>query len=255
MKILVVEDEPAAAKRLVKMIKECEGEQKYEIVGQLDSVQAVIDWWKNHDPPELLFLDIHLADGSSFEIFNEIKVEQPIIFTTAYDEYALKAFQVNAIDYLLKPIKSHELEQAILKYKATHSPAKINYTELVNLLAPDKMTKRFMIKIGQQIQIIDLQDVAYFYTQDKITFLMDKNGKRYPIDESLEKLEEIVKRIPNTFFRINRQFIVSLGSIEKMYAYSKSRVKLSLNPSCKLETIVSTERSPIFKKWLVGDVG
>ncbi len=249
MKVLIIEDEEAAARRLHKLIREID--PSMEIVAELDSIESTLTWLNNHGLPDLIFLDIHLADGSSFEIFNHIKIEKPVIFTTAYDQYALQAFQVNALDYLLKPIKRQELEHAIEKYRKWQGEWRTDYRELTKLLQKDIASKRFLIKLGQTIRVVDLQDAAYFYTESKITFLVSKDGKRYPLDISLEKVEEMAD--PQTFFRINRQFIVNINAIKEMYAYSKSRVKLELIPRCDLDTVVSTERSPVFKKWLTGE--
>lgn len=250
MKILIVEDEERAAKRLEKLIKELD--TSIEVLAHLDSVEAVVEWFNLNDTPALIFMDIHLADGSAFEIFNQIKIAQPIIFTTAYDDYAIQAFKVNAIDYLLKPIKKEEVKIAINKFKSSHTQDNFNYDDLAKLLQNGgaKKIKRFLIRVGQTLKTVDVNDVAYIYTEDKITFLISNEGKRYPIDYSLEKLEaELDKEI---FFRINRQFIVRVSAITKMVTVSKSRVKLYLEPSSS-ETIVSTERSGKFKKWLVGE--
>lgn len=249
MKVLIIEDEAAAARRLRKLILEIDS--GIEVIGQLDSIEGTINWLDQHELPALIFLDIHLADGSSFEIFKYKKVEQPIIFTTAYDEYALQAFKLNAIDYLLKPIKRQELVLAINKYKKWQSPSPFDYSKLAKVLQKDQPQRRFLIRVGQSFRIVEMKDVAYFYTENKITFLVTKTEKRYPIDFSLEKLEEEIDK--NSFFRINRQFIISIASIKNMYAYSKSRVKIDLKPACKLESVVSTERSPHFKRWLAGE--
>ncbi len=251
MKILIIEDEDAAARRLQKMVKEITPES--EVVGQLDSVEAVLNWLQDNELPELIFMDIHLADGSSFEIFNHVQIEKPVIFTTAYDQYAIQAFKVNAIDYLLKPIKRQELEQAIEKYKKWRGGARMDYARLARALQGEQFNRRFLIRIGQSIRVVEMKEAAYFYTESKITFVVTKEGKRYPLDYSLEKLEEMAD--PQVFFRINRQFIVNIDAIKEMYAYSKSRVKLELLPPCDLDTVVSTERSPYFKKWLVGEEG
>jgi len=248
MKVLIIEDEPAAARRLAKIIHEID--QGIEIVDPLDSIEASLLWFENHPLPDLIFMDIHLADGSSFEIFNHIQIVKPVIFTTAFDQYALQAFKVNAIDYLLKPIKKTELEQALAKYRAWAKPPDFDYVALANAVQRDEYNKRFIIRFGQNIKVVEFRDAAYFYTEDKITFLITKEGKRYPIEQSLEKLEEMAD--PRTFFRINRQFIVNIEAIKDMYAYSKSRVRLTLVPPCDKETVVSTERSPVFKKWLEG---
>ncbi|RMG88727.1 MAG: DNA-binding response regulator, partial [Bacteroidetes bacterium] len=154
-------------------------------------------------------------------------------------------------DYLLKPIKKNELEAAINKYKSRHEIPAFDYKALAEMMNADQYNKRFLIRFGQQIRVVEMRDCAYFYTQDKVTFLVTKAGKRYPIDYSLEKLEEMAD--PRTFFRINRQFIINIEAIKEMYAYSKSRVKVELTPPCDLDTIVSTERSPHFKKWLIGE--
>ncbi len=246
MNILIIEDEAAAARRLVKMISELFPEAV--VLTQLESIIDSIAWLNSQPAPDLILLDIHLADGASFEIFQHCQVNTPIIFTTAYDQYAIQAFQVNAVDYLLKPIKREELQKAVQKYLAHYQQQKVDYSELAKAMQMEQRDKRFLIKLGQQIRLVDIKDIAYAYTESKITFLVTFEGKRYPVDHSLEKLEEL---LPNQdFFRINRQFIIGLQSIDTMLAYSKSRVKLNLNPPCELETIVSVERSPFFKKWL-----
>ena len=249
MKVLIIEDEDAAARRLQKLIKEID--PSIEVASQLDSIESVLNWLDDNKLPDLVFMDIHLADGSSFEIFQHVKVEKPVIFTTAYDQYAIQAFKVNSVDYLLKPLKKAELEQAIQKYYKWHEKSSVDYNELARAIQGDQYNKRFLIRIGQSIRVVEMKDAAYFYTENKITFIITKEGKRYPLDQSLEKLEEILD--PQAFFRINRQFIVGIDAIREMYAYSKSRVKVALNPPCEMETIVSTERSPHFKKWLTGE--
>lgn len=249
MKVLIIEDEQRAAQRLEKLIKEID--VSIEIIDQLDSIESVIEWFDTQNAPDLLFMDIHLADGSAFEIFNHTKIKKPIIFTTAYDQYAIDAFKVNAVDYLLKPIKKEALEIAIKKYKDLQPDTLIDYSELAKHLQKDqsKGIKRFLIRMGKHLRTVEIEDAVYFYTENKITFLISKKGKRYPIDFSLEKLEEELDS--NLFFRINRQFIISIKAISKMVTVSKSRVKVYLEPE-PAETIVSTERSGRFKKWLTG---
>lgn len=251
MKILIIEDEAAAVRRLTKLLTEID--PNIEVVESLDSIESTINYLDTHESPDLFFFDIHLADGSSFEIFQHVKISKPIIFTTAYDEYALQAFKVNAIDYLLKPIKKVELESAIEKYRKHYEPAPIDYKKLATAMGGGNPNgKRFLIRFGQSLKVVDIKDVAYFFTSDKITFLVNKKGKRYPIDYSLDQLTDLADK--QKFFRINRQFIVNIEAIDEMYAYSKSRVKLTLTPPCDMETVVSTERSPVFKKWLTGEV-
>ena len=251
MDVLIIEDEETAARRLKKLIGEIAPEMN--VVGILDSIEGTLNWLEQNELPTLVFLDIHLADGSSFEIFNYKQIETPIIFTTAYDEYALKAFKLNAVDYLLKPIKRAELKQAIEKFgKLQGQQPVIDYQKLAESLQQKQAQRRFLIRVGQIFRVVEIKDVAYFYTESKITFLVTHEGKRYPVDFSLEKLEEELDR--RSFFRINRQFIIGLQAIKEMYAYSKSRVKIELNPACELDSIVSTERSPYFKKWLSGEL-
>jgi two-component system, LytTR family, response regulator len=251
MKILIIEDEQRAAQRLEKLILEIDS--SIEVLDQLDSIESVLDWYKTQVIPDLLFMDIHLADGSAFEIFNKIKIKQPIIFTTAFDQYALDAFKVNAVDYLLKPIKKEALKLSLLKYNDLKTNETIDYSDLVRYLQKEqtKGLKRFLVRLGKGFKTIEIENTSYFYTENKITFLITSDGKRYPVDFSLEKLEEELDS--TLFYRINRQFIVSIKSISKMVAVSKSRVKLYLEPGA-LDTIVSTERSGKFKKWLVGEI-
>lgn len=249
MRVLIIEDEAAASRRLKKLVKEIE--PGAEVINEVDSIESAIVWFSENDLPDLVLMDIHLADGSSFEIFNHVEMKCPVIFTTAYDQYAIDAFRVNAVDYLLKPIKKAELQAAIEKYKKLSSPVNIDYKAIGEALSTDKYNRRFLIRIGQTIKVVELRQAAYFYTEDKITFIVTKDGKRYPLDISLEKLEEICD--PRTFFRINRQFIVNIENIKEMYAFSKSRVKLILDPPTDQTTIVSTERSPVFKRWLTGE--
>jgi DNA-binding LytR/AlgR family response regulator len=252
MKILIVEDEEPAAMRLKKMLLEIEPEANIE--DMLVSVRSTIEWLNTHGAPDLIFMDINLADGSSFEIFSQAKVESPVIFITAYDEFAVKAFKVNSVDYLLKPVKKEELVSALGKYRKFHSSTGQvpDLKELFESLRENKIEykKRFLIRYGDHIKTIDIGQVAYFYTEEKINFLKTKDNHTYPIDYNLDKLEGLID--PERFFRINRQFIISIDSISEMFAYSKSRVKVVLKPSINMETISSTERSPLFKQWLAG---
>lgn len=254
MKVLIIEDENAAARRLEKLLREVAPETV--ILDQIDSVEGSVLWLKKNPQPDLIFMDIHLADGASFDIFEHVKVKCPIIFITAYDEYALQAFKVNAVDYLLKPIKSAELASALEKYRQVFKPANTpDYAALLETLKSqqnENYLQRMLIRFGHSLKLIDIADAAYFYTKDKITFLITRSGaKRYPVDYPLDKLEEMLDK--KVFFRINRQFIVNVNAIREMHPYSKSRVKVDMDPPTDLETIVSTERSAEFKKWLVGE--
>lgn len=253
MKILLIEDENAAARRLEKLLNEVAPDAV--VLQRLDSVETSVLWLQSNPAPDLILLDIHLADGSSFEIFDHVTVTCPIIFTTAYDEFALQAFKVNAVDYLLKPIKTNELAAALDKYKRVFKAAAPDYSALLETLRKQGgpgYLRRMLIRFGNSIKLVDMADAAYFYTKDKITFLVTRStGKRFPVDYPLDKLEGMLD--PATFFRINRQFIINVAAIKEMHPYSKSRVKVELEPPTELETIVSTERSAEFKRWLVGE--
>jgi two-component system response regulator LytT len=255
MKILIIEDEQAAARRLEKLVLELAPQAI--ILGRLDSVEQTTQWLSENPPPELMLMDIHLADGSSFEIFQHVQISCPVIFITAFDEYALQAFKVNAIDYLLKPVKLVELKTALEKYEKRSPKTSADYSSLVQLLRAkdqDIYLKRMLIRLGSSIKLVEVSDAAYFYTKDKITFMVSKNnGKRLPIDYPLDKLETLID--PKLFFRINRQVILSIPAIKEMHTYSKSRVKIDLEPPVEIESIVSTERAAEFKKWLVGEIG
>ncbi len=253
-KVLIIEDEDAAAKRLQKLIEEMMPGAVFEPT--LTSVKAAIGWFMQNEQPELIFADIQLSDGMSFEIFRQVNVTSPVIFTTAYDAHALQAFKMNSVDYLLKPIKKDELRNAISKFQNFHQQRKTPVHESLHQLIeklqkPHQYKQRFVIRIGEHMKTIETQDIAYFYTENKINFIVMKDGKRLPSDHTLDQLEQIID--PVAFFRINRQFIISYGSIAEMFTYSKARVLIKLHPQSKLETIVSTERAASFKLWLSGE--
>ncbi|HMJ48286.1 MAG TPA: LytTR family DNA-binding domain-containing protein, partial [Ferruginibacter sp.] len=223
------------------------------VIGSLDSVAHAIDWLNNNESPDLIFSDIQLSDGLSFEIFKSVELRCPVIFVTAYDQYALNAFKVNSIDYLLKPVKKDELQSALAKFKKiTPSPLSPSLDIEKLLMAyggqQDNYKKRFVVKYGEHIKTITTDEIVYFYTEDKINFLTTKEGRRFTIDFNLDTLDSMLD--PKVFFRINRQFIISIHSIAEMFSYSKSRVLIKLNPPSRHETIVSTERSSAFKTWL-----
>jgi len=249
MNVLIIEDEQPAAKRLHKMLKEIEPD--INVLDSIVSVSTAIKWFEENKSPELIFSDIQLSDGLSFEIFKSVNLNCPVIFTTAYDQYAIEAFKVNSIDYLLKPIKKDELSNAVKKFKKLSGPAPaIDISKLLQALNPagHDYKHRFIVRYGEHIKTINIEDVVYFYTEDKVNFLCTKDGRRYVIDYNLDNLDSTLD--PKTFFRINRQYIIGIHSIAEMFAYSKSRVLIKLNPPAKHETIVSTERSAAFKLWL-----
>ena len=251
MKVLIIEDEQKTAERLKNMIQEIEKE--FEVVAILESIEASVHWLNNNAQPDLIFQDIHLADGSGFEIYKTVQVDVPVIFTTAFDQYAIEAFKVNSIDYLLKPINKSQLVESLEKFKRLKKSDESNtfdYAALAGMLNPQKFQHRFMVRYGQKIKVIDTKNIAYFYTLSGNNFFKTFENDEYPSDFSLDKLEEMLD--PDIFYRINRQFIINIKAIGEMYSYSKSRVKIELNPPCEIETIASTERSGDFKKWLSG---
>ena len=248
MNALVIEDEKPAAENLINLLGRIDNEIK--VLAILETVRESIDWLELNDPPDLIFLDVHLADDICFKIFDSIDPVVPIIFCTAYDQYALRAFKLNSIDYLLKPIEQEELEKSLIKYKNLLSDHSLDITALVKAFGDNKpeYQKRFMVTAGERIKSVAIDRVAYFFGQDKYVYLITKNNERYLIDHTLTQLQELID--PLDFFRINRQFLISFESIVEMYAYSRGRVKVELTPPCKEDTIVSIDRSGSFKKWL-----
>jgi two-component system LytT family response regulator len=249
MNVLIVEDEKPAADRLEKLLKELEPD--VHVMGVVVSVASAVKWLSGNELPDLLLMDVNLADGSSFEIFDKVNVAIPVVFITAYDEYALEAFRVNSIDYLLKPVKREDLQRALERFHSRTADMQAQLQMLIRQLRPaNTFQKRLVIRYGEVIKMVETKDVAYFYTENRINYLCTFDNLRYPVDQNLDELEGVLD--PSVFFRINRQFIVNVGAIDKMTAWSKSRVKLTLQPACPIETIVSTERSPVFKEWLTG---
>jgi two-component system response regulator LytT len=251
MNVLIVEDESIAADKLELLLKQIE--PGINIGAKLESVSQTTQWLKTNQP-DLIFLDIHLSDGLGFRIFDETEVKTPVVFTTAYDQYAIQAFKVNSIDYLLKPISKYNLIQSLEKFKEVsncnkqHYPEK--YGELVKSIesAHKLYQKRFMVVVGDKIKTIPCEDVAYFFAEKKYVFLVHQNKERYLLDYTLDKLSEVLD--PERFFRVNRQFIVSFDSIESMRKWFNRRIKLQLNPPFDEDVVVSVERIKDFKNWL-----
>jgi DNA-binding LytR/AlgR family response regulator len=250
MKIAIIEDETLAARRLETLVLKYN--PHIEIVAVLPSVKSSVKWLNAHPHPDLLFMDIHLEDGQSFSIIEQTDLEVPIIFTTAFDEYMIKAFKVNSVDYLLKPINYEELSGALNKYNKLKggSPHTKELKELLNaaLQKEEKYKSRFLITLGSKIKTISVEETAYFYSEEKITFLVTSTGVRFPVDYSLDKLSDILD--PSLFFRVNRQFLIKLPSIEAIHKYSATRLKITLKPESDKEVFVSTEKYSSFKDWL-----
>lgn len=250
MQTLIIEDEFPAAQRLQFLLKQCD--PSIEVKGFFDSVETSVQYLSAHPAPDLILLDIHLADGSAFEIFKKTNVASPIIFTTAYDQYAMDAFQVLSVDYLLKPVTADSLTNALqkLKFFKHSSTALINYNELAHLISQTHQSykTRFIGKVGSKLFFIHSTDVMYFMADNKIVYLFDREGNRYVIEQRLEQLETMLD--PTRFFRVNRSVIVSAFSIRQVKPYLNGRLKIQLTGGKEIpEIVVSRERVSDFKKW------
>ena len=249
MRVVIIEDEQLTAQRLENMLHKYDATISVEET--IPSVAEAVEWFKNNEDPDLIFMDIHLEDDQCFAIFEKINLDVPVIFTTAYDEYMIKAFKVNSIDYLMKPINYEELVNAIEKFKKLRK----QYQEhgLESLLSSvhkkePEYKQRFLISVGSKLKTIDITDVSYFYCAEKITFLVTKENQRFPIDYSLDKLVLLVD--PKQFFRVNRALLTKLDAIANMHVFPKGKIKLDLAPAMKEEVFVSLDKVTTFKEWL-----
>jgi two-component system LytT family response regulator len=251
MKVVIIEDEFHAAQRLKKLLANILSD--LEILDTIDSVEDAVVWFKSNAAPDLVFMDIQLADGISFSIFKQVKVETPIIFTTAFDQYSLKAFKVNSVDYLLKPIDESELNQAIQKFdKLNQKESKVAAESLAKLMSQIDSEKvyreRFLLKNKDKYTFLLAEEIAYFYSEDSLSFIVTQKGKSYIHDTSLNHLAEDLN--PAKFFRINRKQIVNIKSIDAIHNHFNNRIKLDLNPTAKGDVIVSRDKVKDFKLWL-----
>ncbi|SHI55559.1 two component transcriptional regulator, LytTR family [Mesonia phycicola] len=251
MRTIIIEDEKPSARRLERMLEKLE----IPVEKLLHSVNDSIQWLLENKHPDLIFLDIQLSDGLSFEIFEEIDIESAIIFTTAYDEYALKAFKLNSVDYLLKPIDEEELEAAINKFQSKFNNNKevtTNLSELKKLLNTESVAKtykkRFTVKIGQHLKMFPVDDIECFYSENKGTYLHTKDNRNYLLENTLENLEDNLN--PEKFYRVSRKFFVNINAIQDIISYTNSRLKVKLNNFNEQEIIVARERVKDFKEWL-----
>lgn len=250
MKVIIIEDEKPSARRLQRMLSELDMEAQT----MLHSVEESIDWFQNNEHPDLIFLDIQLSDGLSFEIFETIEINSAVIFTTAYDEYALQAFKLNSIDYLLKPIDDDDLQSAVSKYKERlpqQQSVTLDFNDIKKLLVNPierEYKKRFSIKVGQHLKLVNIDDIECFYSENKGTYAFTSEGRNYLLDTTLEQLEEELE--PHKFFRISRKFYVNINGIKDMVSYTNSRLQIKLNTFNEQEVIVARERVKDFKNWL-----
>lgn len=249
MRVLIIEDEALAAERLQKLLGEVASD--IEVLAKLDSIKESVKWLMSNSA-DLIFLDIQLSDGLSFTIFEQVTIKTPVIFTTAYDQYAIKAFNLNSVSYLLKPVQKKELSESLQKYRSIKSIFSFDYNTLLSALSGKQETyrSRFLIQIGDKFSKVEVADIAYFYALEKNVFFKKHDGSNLPVDMSLDALEQALD--PAIFFRINRRYLVSMKSITSMFAWSRSRIKLVLKPppDNDMDTIVSIDRSANFKNWM-----
>lgn len=251
MKVLIIEDEKLAAQRLAKMLEE--STEKIEIQGILHTVETSVEYLKSAPEPDLIFLDIQLGDGKSFDIFKKVQVSSKIIFTTAFDEYALKAFKYNSIDYLLKPLKKKDLEAALAKYFSQTPQRSDAATDMIKILQSIRregksFKNRFLVKKGSRLFSIGSEDVSFIYTKDRINHLKTLAGDDYIIDENLEELETGLD--PERFYRANRQFIINYSAVKQVMVWFDGKLKLVINPAPHEDVIISRLKAGEFKKWL-----
>jgi DNA-binding LytR/AlgR family response regulator len=250
MNVLIIEDEQLAAEVLASIITRLRPQAT--IMASLGSVEEAVQWLTLHQAPDLIFCDIHLSDGNSFSIFQQVDIRSPVIFTTAYNEYAIQAFKVNSIDYLLKPIEAGEVAKALKKYEQLqrhHLPTSLeNLQRLVHTPAPTTFRTRFLVKQGQGLKSVGADEVAYFFAEEGVVFLVTKQGARFIINLTLDQLEE---QLDGTqFFRANRQFIVHIGAVQEVRPYFKGRLSLVVKPPSAEEQVVTSARAGAFRQWL-----
>jgi DNA-binding LytR/AlgR family response regulator len=250
MNVIIIEDEKPSARRLQRML----GQMDMEAQVMLHSVQEALEWFQQNEHPDLIFLDIQLSDGLSFEIFETLDIKSAVIFTTAFDEYALKAFQLNSIDYLLKPIDEDDLKRAIDKYKERFPKQQnvvLDFSDIKKLLINPierAYKQRFSVKVGQHLKLIDIENIECFYSENKGTYAFTSDGRNYLLDTTLDQLDDELE--PQTFFRISRKFFVNIKAIKDIISYTNSRLQIKLKTYNEQEIIVARERVKDFKDWL-----
>ena len=256
MKIFIVEDEDLAVKKLRKTLQSVD--ENAIVVGQADSIKSSVEWLQSNPAPDLILMDIELADGQSFEIFNQAKVKSPVIFITSYDEYALKAFKVNSIDYLLKPVQKEDLQAALEKYRDLKNVYKENVSsessmdvlikELQQKLNIKEFRKRFLVKHGQKLVSIETEDIAYFFSDGRLNFFKTNDNRKFVVDYTMDELSEMLD--PDKYFRISRSYYISVNSVDQIHDYFGNRLLLHLKPASEKEALVSREKVSDFKDWL-----
>ncbi len=258
MKIFIVEDEELAVKKLKKTLESVD--ETATVVGEADSIKSTVDWLENNPDPDLILMDIELADGQSFEIFNLTQVKSPVIFITSYDEYALKAFKVNSVDYLLKPVQKEDLELALDKYRnmkkvyagGETQKSSLDFDGLVKELQQKlqlkEYRKRFLVKHAQKLVSVEIDEIAYFFSDGRLNFFKTFDNRKFVVDYTMDELEEMLD--PDKYYRISRSYFISVNSVEQIHDYFGNRLLLYLKPNTEKEAIVSREKVTEFKKWL-----
>lgn len=252
MRYLIIEDEPLAQEELVRMLKALD--PNFMLLASIDSVKQSIEWFNTNEQPDIVFMDIHLSDNICFEIFNKVEITAPVIFTTAYDQYAIEAFKTNGIAYLLKPIEEEELISALKKFRTlTNTNIELSsiHSHIQQLSTLNSYKERVLAKVGDNYQHVAMQDVAYFYSEDHYTFVATKDKQRYIINYTLDTLVEQIN--PQQFFRISRQFIVNINAINNISKHFNGRLKITVTPSFSEDIYVSRNRVQPFLAWLDGE--
>ncbi|HET9824543.1 MAG TPA: LytTR family DNA-binding domain-containing protein [Chitinophagaceae bacterium] len=252
MKILIVEDEELAVEKLKKTLLAIE--KNAEICGVTNSIASTVSWLRNHTAPDLILMDIELSDGQSFEIFSQAEVTSPVVFTTSYDEYAIKAFKVNSVDYLLKPVEEEELKRALDKYRriSAHMQSSVmNVTDLVKELQKQLQTgyrTRFLVKQGQRLISLEVSNIAYFFAEGRLSYAVTWDKQKYIVDFTIEELEGMLD--PGQFFRANRAHLIHIKSVNQIHNYFNGKLKLELKPTAQLDVVISREKANDFKVWM-----
>lgn len=248
MRILIIEDELPAARQLARLLHAYD--PAWQVLDTLDSVENAVKWLRTFPQPDLIFMDIQIADGLSFDIFTQVDLKTPVIFTTAFDQYALQAFKVSAVDYLLKPIDPEELARALQKVRERNAAQMVDLAALVRFFQPQSYKDRFLVKSGQQMSFLRTSEIAFFRSSDGLTQAFQREGRKHFIDHTLDELERLLD--PRAFFRVSRSLTVHIDAVARVAPHFNGRLKLELKPAPPEEAFVSRERAGAFKAWLGG---
>ena len=249
MQVLIIEDEILLAKRLQKLLNTVAPDA--EVVGITHGIKDTVEWLQTHSMPDLILMDIELADGQSFDIFQSIQINTPVIFTTAYNEYAIKAFKVNSIDYLLKPVKEEELAAAIEKFKTLNKPATdidALLNGIKNIAPGNNFRNRFLVKQAQKLVSISVEDIAYFFSERGFSYIRTKQNQKYILDYTMDEVEKMLS--PKQFFRANRQFLISFDSVVAIHTWFNQKLKVEVKPEMPEHVIISRDKANAFKAWM-----